>query len=121
MLLFTVSVETVIPEMDKYSFPSTQNTMNILVYFSLLTAFHLQCYYKDNRNSCSWSLKSSTKSRVQKWEMFKAKSDTKTSHVSLLKHQFLETETKARITIYTIYITLEAVFIHYIGLLSPTS
>jgi len=60
--------------MDKYSFPSTQNTMKILVYFSLLTAFRTQRNYKDNRNGCSWTLKSSTKSRVQKRGMVKAKS-----------------------------------------------
>jgi hypothetical protein len=34
--------------MDKYSFPSTQNTVQIPVYFSLWTAFYTQRNYKDN-------------------------------------------------------------------------
>jgi hypothetical protein len=108
-------------EMNKYSFPSTQNTMNILVSFSLLTAFNTQRSYKDNRNSCIWSLKSSIKSRVQKRGMFKAKS--RDYNITCFSVKTSVSENWNQSTNYSLhdqYYTGHSVYTLH-GLLSPTS
>lgn len=115
MLLFTVSVETMIPRWT--------NTASLRHETPWISSFIFR-YWQPSTHSvitkttetAAAGFRNQAQNHVSRnGECLKQKVKTETSHVSLLKHQFLKTETKARITVYMINITLDTVFIYYMG------
>lgn len=91
------------------------------LFFVIDSLPHTQRNHKDNRNSCSWTLKSSTKSRVQKRGMFKAKN--KDRNITCFSVKTSVSENRNQSTNYCLhdqYYTGHSVYTLH-GLLSPTS